>query len=386
VTTPADEPIRVWLEPGYDHGRTGAWMLDWPGCFTSGRDREVALARVHSAVVRHVEWLDGFGEPAIAPASSRVRIMEEVPAELDGTYERNATFAQDARMVLADELVILIRHIDFARADLLRLVERLDAFLEAGGSVPPEERLDGGVETGAESGRDVDAVLRHVGSAELWLASRLDRSVRYEGPPRDGDLGEYLEATHRWALDRLRALGASDTGEPRPDGKGETWTLAKVLRRMLYHARDHAEELDRRLAIAERRAERVELRRRGDVPSGELIALLRAAGLHGRAALGPDRLRRSLEGSTDHLSAWDDGRLVGFARIVSDEASNAYVSTVAVHPRWQDRGLGTRLMEVLLSGRDELKIVLEARAGASRFYERLGFEPATDAMRRPRLR
>ena len=52
ATMPTPEPIRVWLEPGYDHGRTGAWMLDWPGCFAWGATREIALARVPSAVSR----------------------------------------------------------------------------------------------------------------------------------------------------------------------------------------------------------------------------------------------------------------------------------------------------------------------------------------------
>lgn len=100
----------------------------------------------------------------------------------------------------------------------------------------------------------------------------------------------------------------------------------------------------------------------------------------------PERLQRALDGSTSTVSAWDGDRLVGFARIVSDEASNAYVSTVAVDPRWQDRGLGSRIMRRIMDGRDEVKLVLEARPGAERFYERLGFEPAHYAMARPRQR
>jgi hypothetical protein len=31
------------------------------------------------------------------------------------------------------------------------------------------------------------------------------------------------------------------------DRMGETWTLAKVLRRLIYHSLDHLDELDRRL-------------------------------------------------------------------------------------------------------------------------------------------
>ena len=138
--------------------------------------------------------------------------------------------------------------------------------------------------------------------------------------------------------------------------------------------------------MAEGRADRVELRVDAEIPVEALMALLRAAGLGGRARTDPERLERVVRGSTSTVSAWDGDRLVGFARILSDEASNAYVSTVAVDPSWQDRGLGSRIMRRLMEGREEVKLVLEARAGAAAFYERLGFEPARDAMVRPRLR
>ena len=51
------EPIRVWLEPGYDYGLTAAWMLDLVGCYTWGQDADVALSRVPSAVGAYADWL-----------------------------------------------------------------------------------------------------------------------------------------------------------------------------------------------------------------------------------------------------------------------------------------------------------------------------------------
>jgi predicted N-acetyltransferase YhbS len=95
-------------------------------------------------------------------------------------------------------------------------------------------------------------------------------------------------------------------------------------------------------------------------------------------------MRRWLAGTTVALSAWERGGLVGFARLLSDEATNAYVSTVAIAPRWQDRGLGTRLMRTLMDGRESMKMVLEAAVGAERFYERLGFVPSSNSFVRPR--
>ena len=379
------EPIRVWLEPGYDHGRFGAWMLDRPGCFTWGIDRAACLASVPSAANRFVLWLTEHGDGSRPPTADAVVVVDEIAAVADGGYERNATFTTDDREVTADELESLIRRLGHAREDLLDLVRRVRAFESAGGSLPVEERHATAIEAGASPGRETDEVLRHIAAAETWLASRLDRTARYAGPGRDGDPVNDLAATRAWAVDRLREVHRRDAQARGVDGKGETWTLAKVCRRFLYHSLDHLEELDRRLARAEHRADRLELRRDGRVDVDALAALLRLVGMRARTA-DRDRLARMLAGTSEMVSAWDGDRLVGFARLLTDGAFNAYVSTVAVDPRWQGRGLGHRLMRELIGDRDDLRFVLHAREGTVDFYRSLGFESEPLVMVRPRRR
>jgi hypothetical protein len=46
----------------------------------------------------------------------------------------------------------------------------------------------------------------------------------------------------------LHDLQTRDAALVASDGKGEEWTLAKVLRRTLYHSLDHLAELDARFA------------------------------------------------------------------------------------------------------------------------------------------
>jgi predicted N-acetyltransferase YhbS len=94
--------------------------------------------------------------------------------------------------------------------------------------------------------------------------------------------------------------------------------------------------------------------------------------------------QRMLAGTTATVSAWEGERLVGFARIISDETTNGYISTVAVAPRWQSRGLGGRLMRALMEGREHMKLTLDARQGVEPFYERLGFKRASTTLVRPR--
>jgi ribosomal protein S18 acetylase RimI-like enzyme/predicted RNase H-like HicB family nuclease len=379
-----EEPLRVWLEPGYDHGRWGAWLLDVPGCFTWGRSRDGALARVPSAAWRFADWLERHGEPRPHIPPARPEVVEEVPASVVDGYERNATFAVESRPIAEAELERDLRWLDHAHADLVAVADRVARFEESGGRLEPEARDATAVNDGADDGRRAREVIRHAAGAETWLTSRLDRSLRFAGPDPGFDLDGYVRETHAWAVGRLRELWSRDPAFGGVDGKGETWTLAKVLRRQIYHLLDHTDELDRRLSLAEGLVDRVRIQVDGSVPSGELIDLALAGGLGGARRLGEGRLARALAGSVRNVSAWDGDELVGFARLVGDGVSVAYVSFVVIHPMWQDRGLGTRVMDALLEGRQEDKLILEARTGAEPFYERLGFEPISWAMVRRR--
>lgn len=379
--------IRVWLETSYDHGRTGAWLLDWPGAFTWGRDRAAALARATSAAHRFVDWLADHGESVARPQVGEPVVVEQVEAyRLDDGYEVNATFAADAPPLSGDELEASIRWLGYARDDLTALLHRLADYEASGGRLALEDRSAEALASGASAGRAGEEVLRHLAGAEAWMSSRLDASARYEGPARDGDPEAYLEATRAFLVDTLRAIWAHDPGATRTDSKGEIWTLAKLLRRSLYHSLDHLDELDRRLAIATRRVDGLDLRPNTALDPDVLRALFASAGLERRALDDRGTMERMLAGSTETVSAWDGERLVGFARLISDEATNGYISTVTVSPRWQDRGLGTRLMRALLDGRDNLKLTLDAREGSEPFYERLGFQPVSTVLVRPRSR
>ena len=376
------DSIRVWLEPNYDHGRTGAWLLDWPGAFTWGDSRETALGRATSAAHRFVDWVEAHGDTAVPVPIEPPEVIDEVAAyTLPDGYEINATFDADDRPATAADVETALRRLAFARTDLLRLVGRIREFEAGVGHLPSEQRSAEAKATGADDGRLVDQILRHLAGADTWFVSRLDPAARFEGSR--GELTDYMSASQQFLAQGLRRIQAADM-PPRLDSKGERWTLTKVLRRALYHSLDHLEELDRRLSLAEHRVERLDLRDGPDIEPAALRHLFAATGLRRRARDNDELTLRWLAATPVIVSAWDAGRLVGFARMLSDEATNAYVSTVAVAPQWQDRGLGTRLMRSLLDGRDSMKFVLEAAPGAERFYERLGFERAPNAFVRQR--
>ncbi len=363
-------PIRVWLEPGYDGGQVGAWMLDLPGCFVAGRDTASALAHVPSAVGAFGAWLADHGEAIAVPETDQRRVVEQVGASIADGTELNATFGADRRPVAGHEVEAVVRRLVYARTDLLELLERVAAWEAAHGPLP--------------GGRSVPELVRHVAAAEMWLAGRLDRGARFEGP-LGAPAATILPIVEGWAVERLSAALADDTAREVVDDKGESWTLAKVLRRLVHHPLDHLGELDRRLARAEGAVDRLVIRKDVLVETGRLVELFRAVGWYRRVA-DPGRLARMLEGSTDMVSAWDGPQLVGFARAISDDAFNGYIGSVAVHPRWQGKGLGQRLIRALLENNDQVRFILTAVEGLQGFYAGLGFEPDPQAMVRRRLR
>jgi len=79
------------------------------------------------------------------------------------------------------------------------------------------------------------------------------------------------------------------------------------------------------------------------------------------------------------FSAFDDGRQVGFARVVSDRATFAYLCDVFVLPDARAKGVSKAMMQAIdvhpdLQG---LRRFLLATADAHGLYAQFGFEPIT---------
>jgi GNAT superfamily N-acetyltransferase len=91
----------------------------------------------------------------------------------------------------------------------------------------------------------------------------------------------------------------------------------------------------------------------------------------------PSSLKRMLQGSQAAVSAWHQGRLVGFGRATSDGIYRAVLWDVVVAESHQGQGLGRRLVETLLmaqalSGVERIYLMTTNSSG---FYGQLGFEP-----------
>lgn len=85
------------------------------------------------------------------------------------------------------------------------------------------------------------------------------------------------------------------------------------------------------------------------------------------------------------IGAWDEERLVGFARVVSDHCFHAYVDDVMIHPTYQHGGIGRRLLAQLIEALPHTEtITLFCESELVHFYEELGFQafPVQQVMHR----
>lgn len=91
--------------------------------------------------------------------------------------------------------------------------------------------------------------------------------------------------------------------------------------------------------------------------------------------LAPDRLRRSIEHSLTFGVYDDANRQVGFARVVTDTTSVAYMLDVFILPDYQGRGIGSWLVQCILEHPDlvNVKTWMLKTHDAHDVYRKFGF-------------
>jgi ribosomal protein S18 acetylase RimI-like enzyme len=88
-----------------------------------------------------------------------------------------------------------------------------------------------------------------------------------------------------------------------------------------------------------------------------------------------DDLKIAIDRSEPVVSAWDDLRMVGFARATSDGIYRATIWDVVVDSDYQRRGLGRKLVETVLAHpcMERVERIYLTTTHQQSFYERLGF-------------
>ncbi|MBU3550959.1 GNAT family N-acetyltransferase [Polynucleobacter sp. MWH-Berg-3C6] len=116
--------------------------------------------------------------------------------------------------------------------------------------------------------------------------------------------------------------------------------------------------------------------------SSTKISADQAINLYIRSTLGerrPIHNRQAFENMFQHanliVSAWDEDKLVGISRTLTDFSYVAYLSDLAVDVQYQKQGIGKQLIEqTKLHLEEGCMLVLLAAPKAREYYGPLGFE------------
>lgn len=222
------ERIDTYLEVGGK--RTFAGAIDWPGWCRPGRDETSALHALLEYAPRYAAVLAATGLGFDSPAErGDLRLVERLRGDATTDFGAPGTAPSSDERPLND-------------ADLTRLRTLLvacwwafDRAVEGAAGIALRKGPRGG-------GRELAGIVEHVMDAEAGYLSRL----AWRAPARDPGDPRQFQALERAAV--LDAFAAAASGTvPRQGPRGGTrWSARYFVRRVAWHALDHAWEVEDR--------------------------------------------------------------------------------------------------------------------------------------------
>ena len=227
--------IRIGIENNNEN-RCVAWALDYPGCFSYGLDEAEALLNLPRALIDFETWVDDHTPNSWLNFSDiDLKVVDRYttscigadyrPAQPGEGYEINAWFADDWRPLSSDEINTALTIFGWQRDELLAGLSTLDPHLLD--QTYPGERWN------------ILGIASHIANAELWLLSRLSlttlthKDLEYETKSRLAQTAKMIRENFENFADQVNVVGI----------EGEFWSFRKVVRRTLWHQRDHIEHI-----------------------------------------------------------------------------------------------------------------------------------------------
>jgi uncharacterized damage-inducible protein DinB/predicted RNase H-like HicB family nuclease len=201
-------------------GRWIAHVPDLPGCFNTHSDREAAISGIPNAIDDYTEWCGRHGLH-ISGLSGPMIVSEVIRAwNYEEDYEVNAFFASDRPPLMQEEIAEYQQLLSASRGELQQVLN----------AISPE---DYDVEYPGED-RTIRGILHHIADAERWYMDRLGLAPPNEDLPTDVE--KRLSVVREHLIANLPTL-VRRSGVVTMSGEG--WSSRKVLRRALWHERDH---------------------------------------------------------------------------------------------------------------------------------------------------
>jgi uncharacterized damage-inducible protein DinB/predicted RNase H-like HicB family nuclease len=212
-----------------------AYALNLPGCFSSATSPADAISQAPKKIAHYFVWLSAHNvSPSVANLPIETEVVEQVhsfESREEPGYIVNAFFEDDRRPLGYWDVEVALRLMEWTRQDLLVPVQDIES-----------KRLN--QPFNQEKFMSIGDILKHVAGAENWYLGQMGFSLKREQLP--SDVFEMLTVVRENAKKQLTNL----VGESRiTQTSGEYWSGRKVLRRLLWHERDHTHHIAQLLEL-----------------------------------------------------------------------------------------------------------------------------------------
>ena len=227
--------IRIGMENNIEE-RSLAWALDFPGCFAYGDDETDALIRLPGELLNFEVWVkDHTSAPWVDFGGLDFRIVEHYTTHFindqyelmpDGQgHEINAWFIDDWRPLTEEEVSHAMSVFRWQRDELLAGLSTIEQdILE---KERPGQRWN------------IIGIARHIANAEFWYLQRLGLTNLSRN-----NLAEDMEERLAQTASIIEEQFPKFPGQIKVAGiDGEFWSYRKIVRRTLWHQRDHIEHI-----------------------------------------------------------------------------------------------------------------------------------------------
>ena len=226
-----------------NEGRSIAWALEHPGCFAYGIKGEAAASNLEGALDKYAGWIlrhdsntwlnfaRGDVEIVINGTWDVYFINDNLDktSEADG-YSVESFFPYDWKPLTRIEIKHALDMLEWSRNDLLKSVQGLG-----------QAKLD---QTYSGERWSINGILGHIGGAEWWYMDCLGLAF-----PRADMPEEPLAKLEKVRRHFNAALPKLDEVKKVVGVDGEFWSPRKVLRRALWHERDHVDHIRKLIAL-----------------------------------------------------------------------------------------------------------------------------------------
>ncbi len=227
------EQLRIGLERNVE-GRSLAWALDFPGAFAYGKDDADALVNIPTAVEDYKAWIERHCQDSwLKTTPFKMQVVESFENNRNSQgFTICAFFENDRNPLKAIEIDQALQIHAWQRQDLLAGVATLSP--EVMTCMLPGQRWN------------INGILNHIARMETWYLS----NMRLPLPKADSPIHnpfKLLEQSSELVQKYLPTLEGNDEVI---DQEGELWSARKVVRRLLWHQKDHINHIRQIVVMA----------------------------------------------------------------------------------------------------------------------------------------